>query len=126
MSNPRWLRHYFDTLDAALLAKDRNGDTIVKVTMQTGGHWYGFLASGHGIRLPYYDKATESLWEDAQPALPGFGDAVEDAHQAKEQGAGDELTARMREPARDISTDAGRMEREAPLFFGKGDNPILF
>ena len=36
------------------------------------------------------------------------------------------LTAAMREPIRDISVTAGRMERDAPLFFGSGSNPTLF
>jgi hypothetical protein len=38
----------------------------------------------------------------------------------------EELTARMRTPKADVSAKAGRMERESPLFFGTGENPILF
>ena len=36
------------------------------------------------------------------------------------------LTALMRTPKADISAKAGRMERDAPLFFGTGDSPTLF
>jgi hypothetical protein len=32
----------------------------------------------------------------------------------------------MRQPRASISAKAGKMERYAPLFFGTGDNPILF
>lgn len=38
----------------------------------------------------------------------------------------EELTAELRRPLGDISGKAGRMEREAPLFFGSGENPTLF
>ena len=38
----------------------------------------------------------------------------------------EELTAEFRRPIADISGKAGRMEREAPLFFGQGANPTLF
>ena len=37
-----------------------------------------------------------------------------------------DLTAAMRQPRASISAKAGRMEREAPLFFGTGANPLLF
>ncbi len=37
-----------------------------------------------------------------------------------------ELTAKMREPLADISRKAGAMERDAPLFFGTGENPLLW
>ena len=38
----------------------------------------------------------------------------------------EELSAILRTPKADISGKAGRMEREAPLFFGTGENPTLF
>ena len=38
----------------------------------------------------------------------------------------EELTAELRRPLGDVSGKAGRMEREAPLFFGSGENPTLF
>jgi hypothetical protein len=36
------------------------------------------------------------------------------------------MTEMMRTRKADISQAAGRMERESPLFMGKGDNPCLF
>lgn len=45
---------------------------------------------------------------------------------AMAQSEGEALTAKLREPAGDVSAKAGRMERDSPLFFGKGDNPTLF
>jgi hypothetical protein len=32
----------------------------------------------------------------------------------------------LREPLGNVSRKAGQMEREAPLFFGTGENPDLF
>ncbi len=37
-----------------------------------------------------------------------------------------EMTAKLREPLKDVSRAAGIMERESPLFKGKGENPCLF
>jgi hypothetical protein len=37
-----------------------------------------------------------------------------------------ELTARLLETRPTIDKQAGRMERESPLFYGTGDNPTLF
>lgn len=37
----------------------------------------------------------------------------------------EELTARMREPLKNISAQAGEMEENSPLFYGK-INPTLF
>ena len=37
-----------------------------------------------------------------------------------------DLTAQMRQPLEDVSAKAGKMERDAPLFFGTGANPGLF
>jgi len=36
------------------------------------------------------------------------------------------LSAELRRPLADISEATGKMERDAPLFFGTGDNPALF
>jgi hypothetical protein len=38
----------------------------------------------------------------------------------------EELTALLWSPQGDISAVSGKMEREAPLFFGTGSNPTLF
>ena len=59
-------------------------------------------------------------------ALPGMESADQDRAHARAEAEGEELTAAMRQPARDISSMAGKMEREAPLFFGCGENPSLF
>jgi hypothetical protein len=37
-----------------------------------------------------------------------------------------ELEQRMRTVKADISAKAGEMERNAPLFYGTGDHPVLF
>ena len=62
-------------------------------------------------------KQLESL------ALPGCESADADRAEALGIAQADELTAELRKPLADISGKAGRMEREAPLFFGQGDNP---
>jgi hypothetical protein len=36
------------------------------------------------------------------------------------------LTGLMRRPLKTIDAETGRMERESPLFFGKGENPSMF
>ena len=59
-------------------------------------------------------------------ALPGMAEHIEAQDQAAAEYSGQELTAKLCEPGKDISTQAGEMERKAPLFFGTGDNPTLF
>jgi hypothetical protein len=56
----------------------------------------------------------------------GLETCDQDRAEAAALSLADELTARLREPGRDISARSGRMERESPLFFGTGDNPGLF
>jgi hypothetical protein len=56
----------------------------------------------------------------------GMESAGEDRKQARAEFEGEELTAELLKPKADISAKAGRMERDAPLFWGKGDNPALF
>ena len=51
---------------------------------------------------------------------------TDEQRQEQDARAGEELTAEIRQPLKDISRAAGNMEREAPLFFGTGDNPLLF
>ena len=46
--------------------------------------------------------------------------------EARELAYAEELTKILRSPKADVSEKAGRMEREAPLFFGTGENPTLF
>lgn len=59
-------------------------------------------------------------------ALPGMETSDQDRLEARAVAEGEELTAAMRQLKRDISSMAGRIEREAPLFFGVGENPTLF
>ncbi len=59
-------------------------------------------------------------------ALPGMETAHEQRAEAQAIQTGEDLTAQMREPLKDISSQAGKMERDAPLFYGTGSNPTLF
>ena len=56
----------------------------------------------------------------------GMGDIAKDRAEARAITEGEELTAKLLEPAGDVSRKAGRMERDAPLFYGTGENPLLF
>jgi hypothetical protein len=56
----------------------------------------------------------------------GMESADSDRAQAEAIQAGHDLTAELLRPKADISARAGLMERNAPLFFGTGDNPTLF
>ena len=58
--------------------------------------------------------------------LNGMESSDADRESARQLTQAEELTAELRRPLRDISAKAGRMEREAPLFHGPGDNPTLF
>jgi len=68
--------------------------------------------------MPMCGRAWPTLAAAAQ-YVQGFIIAA-GAHQA------DVLSARWREPLGNISTKAGRIERDSPLFFGSGENPTLF
>ena len=56
----------------------------------------------------------------------GMESADRDRAQAQAIQTGEDLTAELRRPKADISAAAGNIERNAPLFFGTGDNPSLF
>ncbi len=58
--------------------------------------------------------------------LAGFGDVAADRAQAAGVAEGERLTEILRTPKADVSDKAGRIERDSPLFFGTGDNPLLF
>jgi hypothetical protein len=55
---------------------------------------------------------------------------MEEADREREEARGlmqrMELEEVMRTPKADISAKAGEMERNAPLFYGTGDHPVLF
>lgn len=56
----------------------------------------------------------------------GLETCDQDRAAARALAQADELTAEIRRPLADISSDAGEMERRSPLFFGTGANPSLF
>lgn len=58
--------------------------------------------------------------------LPGMEMVDHERETARQLQQAEEMTAELRRPLRDISAKAGRMERESPLFFGLGENPLLF
>lgn len=67
-----------------------------------------------------------AVWLRSEAELPGFAGADKARASAMAQSEGEALTAKLREPVGGVSAKSGRMERESPLFFGKGDNPGLF
>ena len=70
-------------------------------------------------------KQTTVRPEDSL-TFSGLETCDEDRAKAAALSLADELTARLRSPGRDISDRSGRMERESPLFFGTGENPLLW
>jgi hypothetical protein len=65
-------------------------------------------------------------WADANyHNLELFTDADRDREAARQLTEAEEMTAQMRTPLKDVSTAAGIMERDSPLFFGTGINPGL-
>jgi hypothetical protein len=63
--------------------------------------------------------------EDSR-SFSGMEGADRERMEALAAAQAEELTAELRRPLADISAAAGQMERDAPLFFGTGDNPGLF
>ncbi len=59
-------------------------------------------------------------------ALPSMEEADREWEEARGLMQRMELEEVMRTPKADISAKTGEMERNAPLFFGTGDNPTLF
>lgn len=59
-------------------------------------------------------------------SLELFTDADREREEARRAQDASDLAATMRTVKADISQAAGRMERESPLFFGKGDTPTLW
>ena len=56
----------------------------------------------------------------------GMESAGADRKQARAEFEGEELTAELLKPGKDISSKSGRIERDSPLFYGSGANPTLF
>jgi DnaJ-class molecular chaperone len=65
---------------------------------------------------------------DNHPTLPldGIGQLFEEREEAKRTQTREELEDAMRKPIANISSSAGEIERNSPLFYGTGDNPTLF
>ena len=63
---------------------------------------------------------------DRYLVFEGMAEAYEEQKTAAAQVSGEQLTQKLREPGKDISAAAGRMERDSPLFYGTGENPLLF
>ena len=68
------------------------------------------------------------LLREAAKSLNFAGMETADADRAQALGLAqaEELTKILHSPKADVSGKAGDMERNAPLFFGQGDNPTLF
>ncbi len=73
-----------------------------------------------------YQRARGGLLPEDSLGLPGMEDADREREAAKGEAQAQLLSDEMRRPKGDISDAAGRMERESPLFYGKGENPSLF
>jgi hypothetical protein len=59
-------------------------------------------------------------------SLELFTGTIGERETARQLAEAEALTEMLRTPKADISKRAGRLERESPLFHGKGDNPCLF
>lgn len=86
--------------------------------------------SQRASRNPSSGEKGEAVRKLIQPedsyALAGMETADADRETIRQLTEAAELTAKMREPGRNISDKAGQMERNSPLFFGAGLNPTLF
>jgi hypothetical protein len=81
------------------------------------------MVSG-GLRRWAVDEVK--VMRQASEVFDGMETAVEEQEQAAAEYSGEELSAKLLEPKADISAKAGKMERDAPLFYGTGSNPTLF
>lgn len=71
--------------------------------------------------------ATCGGWSDASyHSLELFTDADREREAARQAEEVQAMNARLRSTRASISHLAGNMERESPLFMGKGENPCLF
>ena len=59
-------------------------------------------------------------------SFAGMESADAEREAACQLALAEELSAILRTPLADVSAKAGRIERESPLFYGKGENPLLF
>ena len=65
-------------------------------------------------------------WREQERIAELFVGTDAEREQARIEAEAEQLSAELRRPLADISTKAGKMERESPLFYGTGENPLLF
>lgn len=75
-------------------------------------------------KLTAGEQAQAEAWELTHSLLTP--EQIYAKREAERIAQAAELTAELRRPLGDVSAKAGEMERKAPLFYGKGDNPLLF
>ena len=83
----------------------------------------GSQQASNGPQKCHNCKAGPAWMKSLEPELVEGADRAREA--ARAQAEGEALSARLRESA-NIDRESGRMERESPLFFGTGANPLLF
>lgn len=81
------------------------------------GEW---VPAPNGKGFQNVQKAVEWL----QPTLAGIDHNERD--KASDEAQVEELNRILRTPLKDVSHEAGEIERKSPLFYGKGENPTLF
>lgn len=74
-------------------------------------------------QLTRFKRMTRALRPEDSLALPGMESADKDRTQAKAEAEGQDLSEEMKKPLGSIEAQAGRMERESPLFAGTDANP---
>jgi hypothetical protein len=87
------------------------------------------MVEPHAFKPNKHHKQCETCggWPDADyHNLELFSDADKLRQIARGEREAEELTAKMRTPLKDISHATGILERESPLFYGTGSNPVLF
>lgn len=71
-------------------------------------------------------KKRQAVKPEDSLSFSGMEGADRERMEALQLAQAEELTAELRRPLADISEATGKMERDAPLFFGTGSNPGLF
>ncbi len=92
------------------------------------------MKTTHPFQPKKYDRSHcavchMAVWHTNHPpieALPGMETVDTERQAARGIAEAEELSAQFKRPLGNVSAKAGDMERNAPLFFGHGDNPILF
>lgn len=69
---------------------------------------------------------TKKVKEVESLTITGMDGLLAEQNEARIEREVNEMQEQMRKHLADVSKAAGEMERESPLFFGRGDNPSLF